>query len=102
MSIFTKILRAGEGKKVRAIQAFVPDIDALDGEMRALSDDALVHKTVEFRERLGNGEDVHDLLIESFAVVREAASRVIGQRHYPVQLMGGAALHFGWIAEMKT
>jgi preprotein translocase subunit SecA len=102
MSLFTKILRAGEGKKVRAIQSFVPDIAAFEPEMQALSDDALAHKTVEFRTRLENGEDTNDLLIEAFAVVREGAGRVIGQRHYDEQLMGGAALHFGWIAEMKT
>src|SRR3989442_11598361 len=70
--------------------------------MHALSDDALRHKTVEFRERLAGGEDIDDLLFEAFATMREAAQRVIGQRHYDVQLMGGAALHFGWIAEMKT
>jgi len=102
MSVFTKILRAGEGKKVRALQALVPDIDAFEPEMEALDDEGLRRKTVEFRERLDNGEDIHDLLIEAFAVVREGAKRVIGQRHFPVQLMGGAALHFGWIAEMKT
>src|SRR5439155_1258600 len=102
MSIFTRVLRAGEGKKQRALQSLVPDISALAPEMRALSDDALRHKTVEFRERLARGEDVDDLLFEAFATMREAAQRVIGQRHYPVQLMGGAALHFGWIAEMKT
>jgi preprotein translocase subunit SecA len=102
MSILSRVLRAGEGKKVRALQALVPDINALEPEMVALSDEALKHKTVEFRERLAKGEDLNDLLIEAFAVTREAASRVIGQRHYDVQLMGGAALHFGWIAEMKT
>ena len=102
MSILTKILRAGEGKKVRALRDLVPDINALEPETQALSDDALRHKTVEFRERLANGEDLNEMLIEAFAVVREAAHRVIGQRHYDVQLMGGAALHFGWIAEMKT
>jgi preprotein translocase subunit SecA len=102
MSLFTKILRAGEGKKVRALQGLVPDIGRLSDEYAALSDEALAHKTVEFRERLANGEDLNDLLIEAFATVREAASRVIGQRHYDVQLMGGAALHFGWIAEMRT
>ena len=69
---------------------------------RALSDEALAHRTVEFRERLDRGEDVNDLLVEAFAAVREAARRTIGQRHFDVQLMGGAALHFGWIAEMKT
>jgi preprotein translocase subunit SecA len=110
MSVFTRLLRAGEGKKVRALESLVPDINALEPEMQALSDDALKHKTIEFRQRVAEGveagEDVDDLLddllIEAFAVVREAARRVIGQRHYDVQLMGGAALHFGWIAEMKT
>ena len=102
MSIFTRVLRAGEGKKQRALQSLVPDINAFEPEMRALSDDALRHKTVEFRERLARGEDLDDLLFEAFATMREAAHRVIGQRHYDVQLMGGAALHFGWIAEMKT
>ncbi|MCU1462123.1 MAG: preprotein translocase, SecA subunit, partial [Acidimicrobiales bacterium] len=110
MSVFTRLLRAGEGKKVRALESLVPDINALEPEMQALSDDALKHKTLEFRQRVAEGveagEDVDDLLddllIEAFAVVREAARRVIGQRHYDVQLMGGAALHFGWIAEMKT
>ncbi|MEO7836682.1 MAG: preprotein translocase subunit SecA, partial [Acidimicrobiales bacterium] len=102
MSVFSKILRAGEGKKVRALQSIVPDINAMEPESEALSDDGLRQRTVEFRERLDRGEDVNDLLIESFAVVREGARRVIGQRHFDVQLMGGAALHFGWIAEMKT
>ena len=102
MSVFSKILRVGEGKKLKALQSLVPDINALAGEWEALSDPALQHKTVEFRERLANGEDINDLLFEAFATVREAARRVIGQYHYEVQLMGGAALHFGWIAEMKT
>ena len=102
MAIFDKILRAGEGKKLKALQALVPDISALEPEMEALSDAALQAKTGEFRTRLDNGEDLDDLLIEAFAVVREAGRRVLGQRHYDVQLVGGAALHFGWIAEMKT
>ena len=102
MSIFTKILRAGEGKKVRAPAKPGPDINALEPEFERLSDDDLAYKTVEFRERLENGEDLNDLLVEAFAVMREAAKRAIGQRHFDVQLMGGAALHFGWIAEMKT
>ncbi len=102
MSIFTKVLRAGEGKKVRALQALVPDINALEPEVQKLSDEELARRTVEFRERLERGEDLNDLLIEAFATVREAAVRSIGQRHFDVQLMGGAALHFGWIAEMKT
>ncbi|HEV2760082.1 MAG TPA: DEAD/DEAH box helicase, partial [Acidimicrobiales bacterium] len=108
MSFLTKVLRAGEGKKLKALQTLVPDINALEPEIQALSDDDLRHKTVEFRERLANvppdevDDALNDLLLESFAVTREAARRVIGQRHYDVQLMGGAALHFGWIAEMKT
>jgi preprotein translocase subunit SecA len=108
MSLLTKVLRAGEGKKQRALQTLVPDINALEPEIEALSDDDLRHKTVEFRERLDGltGDDLNealnDLLIEAFATTREAARRVIGQRHFDVQLMGGAALHFGWIAEMKT
>ena len=102
MTIFDKILRSGEGKKLKALQALVPDIGAYESEMEALDDSALKGKTAEFRSRLDQGEDLDDILIESFAVVREASRRVLGQRHYDVQLVGGAALHFGWIAEMKT
>ncbi len=102
MSVLTKMLRAGEGKKLRRLQEIVPLINDLEPEVESLDDDALRHRTVEFRERLDRGEGVDDLLIEAFAVVREAAQRVIGQRHFDVQLMGGMALHFGWIAEMKT
>ncbi|MGI8662915.1 MAG: preprotein translocase subunit SecA [Acidimicrobiales bacterium] len=102
MGIFDRVLRSGEGKKVRALASLVPDINAVEPEMVALSDDALKAKTGELRERVANGEELDDVLIEAFAVVREAANRVIGQRHFDVQLMGGAALHFGWVAEMKT
>jgi len=108
MSLFSRVLKAGEGRKVKALESLVPDINALESEIKALSDDALRHKTVEFRERLARVEldeledALNDLLLEAFAVTREAAWRVIGQRHFDVQLMGGAALHFGWIAEMKT
>jgi preprotein translocase subunit SecA len=102
MSVLTKVLRAGEGKKVRRLEELVPMINALEEEMEALDDAALQHKTVEFKERLAQGETLDDLLIEAFAVVREGAWRVLGQRPFDVQLMGGMALHFGWIAEMKT
>ncbi len=102
MGMFDRLLRSGEGRKLKALQALVPDINALEPEIQALSDDALRAKTGEFRSRLDQGETLDDLLIEAFAVVREAASRVIGQRHYDVQLVGGAALHLGWVAEMKT
>ena len=102
MGILDRILRAGEGKKIKALQAMVPDINALEPEYRKLSDDDLKAKTAEFRQRLANGQDLDDILIEAFATTREAADRVIGQRHFDVQMMGGAALHFGWVAEMKT
>ena len=102
MALLDRILRAGEGKKVKALAAIVPDINALEPEIKALSDAALQAKTIEFRQRIERGEDVDDLMIEAFAVVREASSRVIGQRHFDVQLMGGAALHAGWVAEMRT
>ena len=102
MGILDRILRAGEGKKIKALQAMVPDINALEPEYRKLSDDDLKAKTAEFRQRLANGQDLDDILIEAFATTREAADRVSGQRHFDVQMMGGAALHFGWVAEMKT
>ncbi len=102
MGVLDRLLRVGEGKKLKALGSLVPDINVLEPQMQALSDDALKAMTPQFRERLANGEDLDDLLIEAFAVVREGARRVIGQRHYDVQLMGGAALHFGWVAEMKT
>jgi preprotein translocase subunit SecA len=102
MGIFDRILRAGEGRKVKALASLVPDINAHEPEISRLSDDGLRGKTVEFRNRLANGEDLDDILVEAFAVMREAADRVIGQRHYDEQLMGGAALHLGWVAEMKT
>ena len=102
MKILDRVLRAGDGKRVKALYGLVPEVNALAPEMAALSDDALRGKTAEFRSRLDRGEDLDDLLVEAFAVVREASGRVIGQRHFDVQIMGGAALHFGWVAEMKT
>ena len=102
MSVFSKVLKAGEGKRVRQLAELVPPINELADDMAALSDAELRAKTDEFRARFTEGEDLDDMLLEAFAVVREAATRVLGQRHYDVQLMGGMALHFGWIAEMKT
>jgi preprotein translocase subunit SecA len=102
MGILDRILRAGEGKKLKALEGLVPDINAEESVVAALSDGALRDRTNQFRQRLERGESLDDLLIEAFATVREAAKRTIGQRHYDVQMMGGAALHFGWIAEMKT
>ncbi len=102
MGILDRILRAGEGKKLKALEGLVPDINALAPSIAQLSDDALRGKTNEFRQRIERGETLDELLVEAFAVMREAADRVIGQRHFDVQMMGGAALHFGWVAEMKT
>src|SRR6478672_3447663 len=102
MGVLNKLLRAGEGRKLKALQGLVPDISALEPEMEKLSDVELQAKTADFYQRLDNGAGLDDILLEAFAVVREAAKRTIGQRHFDVQLMGGAALHFGWVAEMKT
>ncbi len=97
-----KILRSGEGKKLKVLQDLVPDINELEQDFQKLSDEDLRAKTSEFKSRVTQGEGVNSLMIEAFAVVREASKRVLGQRHYDVQLIGGAALHFGWVAEMKT
>ena len=102
MSLFSRVLRSGEGKKVKALEALVPDINAVAEHFAAMDDDGLRAMTGEFRQRLDRGEEIDDLLVEAFGVVREAAWRVIGQRHYDVQLMGGMALHLGWVAEMRT
>ena len=89
-------------REIKKIQPLVDKILGLENEMAALSDDALQAKTEEFKNRLSAGETVDDLLVEAFAVVREAAWRTLGMKHYPVQLMGGIILHQGRIAEMKT
>ena len=102
MAVLDKLLRVGEGKKVKALQGLVPDINARESDLQKLSDAELQGKTADFRQQLDNGADLTDIIVDAFAVTREAASRTIGQRHYDVQLMGGAALHYGWIAEMKT
>ena len=102
MKILDKILRAGEGKRLKAAQSLVAPINALEPGMQKLSDRELQGMTATFRQRLDNGASLDDLLPEAFAVVREAAWRVIGQRHFDVQLVGGAALHWGSVAEMKT
>jgi preprotein translocase subunit SecA len=102
MGLFKKILNAGEGRKLKLLESIVPAVAALEPEMERRSDDELRALTGEFRGRLARGEDLDDLLEEAFATMREAGKRVLGQRHFDVQIMGGAALHFGWVAEMKT
>ena len=102
MALFQRLLRAGEGKKLRLLEELVPEINVVEPEVERLSDDELRARTGEFRAELDRGADLNDVLVDAFAVMREAARRVIGQRHYDVQLIGGAALHFGWVAEMRT
>ncbi len=102
MRVLDKILRAGEGKILRKLKAMSVQVNALEDDFRAMSDEELRELTPEFRARLEKGETLDDLLPEAFAAVREAATRTLGQRHYDVQVMGGAALHLGNIAEMKT
>jgi preprotein translocase subunit SecA len=100
--VLAKILRAGEGKSVRRLSNIADAVEALEVDYVDLTDAELRALTDTFRERYGDGESLDDLLPETFAVVREAARRTLGQFHYNVQLMGGAALHLGNIAEMKT
>jgi preprotein translocase subunit SecA len=101
-SILDRIMRAGEGKILRQLTKIAAEVNSFEAATVPLSDDELRAKTQEFKARLTQGEDLDDLLPEAFAVVREAAKRTLGQRHYDVQLMGGAAMHMGNIAEMKT
>ena len=100
--IIDKLLRIGEGKIIRQLEAIAKAVNAIEDDFVAMSDDELRAMTDEFRKRLAEGESLDDLLPEAFATVREAAKRVLGQRHFDVQVMGGAALHMGNIAEMKT
>jgi len=113
MGVFQKLLHAGEGRKLKGLESLVPDIGALEPEMERRNDDELRALTAEFRQRIDRAGDaatgrdaridmLDELLPEAFAAVREAGRRTLGQRHFDVQLMGGAALHFGWVAEMKT
>jgi preprotein translocase subunit SecA len=97
-----RIMRAGEGKILRDLAKVVDKVNSFEPSIVPLSDDALRAKTSEFKQRLADGQTLDDILPEAFAVVREAAKRTLGQRHYDVQLMGGAALHLGNIAEMRT
>ncbi len=102
MSLFTKIFGTHSDHELKRIMPLVDKIESLRPEMQALSDEELRAKTPEFKERLNKGETLDDLLPEAFAVVREAAKRVLGMEHFRVQLIGGVILHQGRIAEMKT
>jgi preprotein translocase subunit SecA len=101
-AFFDKIMRAGEGRVLRELSKIVDVVNAHEPRISALSDSGLREQTDLFKARYANGESLDDLMPEAFAVVREAAKRTLGQRHYDVQLMGGAALHKGNISEMRT
>src|SRR5215210_8325057 len=105
-AFFDKLLRAGEGRILRRLSAISTQVNAIEDDFAAMTDAELRAMTDEFRKRLagedGKAETLDDLLPEAFATVREAAKRTLGQRHFDVQIMGGAALHLGNIAEMKT
>ncbi|MGW1979378.1 preprotein translocase subunit SecA [Streptomyces sp. NPDC001889] len=102
MSVFNKLMRAGEGKILRKLHRIADQVNSIEEDFVSLSDAELRALTEEYKERFANGETLDDLLPEAFATVREASKRVLGQRPYDVQLMGGAALHLGYVAEMKT
>jgi len=102
MPILSKVLRAGEGKTLKQFQSIVAAVNDVEPQFEALSDQDLATKTTEFRNRSAAGESLDELQVEAFATVREAAKRVLGQRHFDVQIIGAAALHRGMVAEMKT
>ena len=98
----SKLLRAGEGRTVKRLAKMADEVIALEDEYASLSDAELKAKTAEFKRLIADGTSLDELLIDAFATAREASWRVLGQKHYRVQVMGGAALHFGSVAEMKT
>jgi preprotein translocase subunit SecA len=101
-SIIDKLLRAGEGRLLRKLQSTAAEVNALEPNFQALTDEELHSETAALRQRFAEGETLDDLLPEAFAAVREASVRTLGMRHFDVQLMGGASLHLGNISEMKT
>jgi len=101
-AFFDKLMRAGEGRILRELSKIVTVVNAHEARIVAMSDSELRQQTELFKDRFSKGETLDDLMPEAFAVVREAAKRTLGQRHYDVQIMGGAALHKGNIAEMRT
>ena len=102
IKIFEKMLRAGEGRILKKLQGISLQVNAIEEDFEKLTDDELRGETEVFRQRLADGETLDDLLPEAFAAVREASKRTLGKRHFDVQIMGGAALHLGNVAEMKT
>ncbi|MCB4207775.1 preprotein translocase subunit SecA [Arthrobacter sp. UM1] len=101
-SIFERVLRVGDGRTLKRLRSYVDAINSVEPTFEAMTDEELRACTDDYRKRFQDGESLDELLIEAFATVREAAKRTLGHRHFDVQLMGGAALHLGNIAEMKT
>ncbi|ELT91242.1 hypothetical protein CAPTEDRAFT_50019, partial [Capitella teleta] len=101
-SLIKKVIGSRNDRQLKRMGKIVKSINALEESLAALSDEELKAKTGEFRERFNKGETLDDLLPEAFAVVREAGKRVMGMRHFDVQLIGGMTLHEGHIAEMRT
>lgn len=102
MSLLEKIFGNYSEKEIKKVLPIAKEIEALNNEMEALSDEELKGKTEVFKQRLASGETVDDILVEAYAVVREGAARSLGMKHFPVQLMGGIVMHQGRIAEMRT
>ena len=102
MSFLSKIFGDANQRYIDSLKPTISRINSLENDFEQLSDSGLKEKTIQFRERLSQGETLDDLLPEAFAAVREASKRALGQRHFDVQLMGGMALHQGKISEMKT
>ena len=100
--LLTSVFGSRNERLLRQLNGIVKKINALEPQMQALSDEALKAKTPEFQQRIANGESLDKILPEAFAVCREASQRVLGMRHYDVQLIGGMVLHMGKIAEMRT
>ncbi|OKX93719.1 preprotein translocase subunit SecA [Corynebacterium glutamicum] len=98
----SKVLRVGEGRAVKRLHKIADQVVALEEKFANLTDEELKAKTAEFKERIAGGEGLDEIFLEAFATAREASWRVLGQKHYRVQIMGGAALHFGNVAEMRT
>src|SRR6202051_4065939 len=101
-AVARKLFGSSNDRRIRAFRPRVDEINALEKELEELSDDALRARTDEFKKQVAEGASLDDILVPAFAVVREAAKRTLGQRHFDVQLIGGMVLHYGNIAEMKT
>ena len=102
VDIVDKALRMGEGHQLKKLENVAKAVNALEDEISALSDEDLKAQTPKFKQEIENGKSLDEIMPAAFATVREVSKRTLGQRHFDVQLMGGAALHWGNIAEMKT